>query len=111
MKKVEILYRHLVENDVRNGFTCEDIVKKYPISMYYARKWSGEVFKNTDMNHLVRDRYKWLVGDCVNEIICDIGDSLDKSLVEKIGDSLWDELDFKIRQHLYDMSKAIVTKN
>lgn len=110
MRKIEILYRHLVENDVRNGLTCEELVRKYPISMYYARKWSGEIYHKTDMDHLVRDRYKWLVINCSAEIINDISESMGQ-LSSEISTHTWDEWDEKIRRTLYDLAKEIVKKN
>ena len=37
-KKTEKLYKEIVKKEIDNGMTCEEVVKKYPVSMYYARK-------------------------------------------------------------------------
>jgi hypothetical protein len=109
MKVVERLYKRQVMSDVDNGMTCEEIVKKYPVSMYYARLWSGEVYHKKDVSHYVRDRYKWQVleacGDIENEVMQKFGDK-----VVLPAEALDECFDF-IRKRIYRTLEEVVKKN
>ena len=111
MKKVEILYRDPAMVDIASGMTCDELVRKYPVSMYYARKWSGEVYRNADLDHLVRDRYKWLVLGAVNDIVNLISESMTDREAAALDDDSWDVWSDIIRRRLYDLAKDITKKN
>ena len=109
MKKVELFYKDAVMQDIKNGATCEEIVKKYPVSMYYARKWSGDVFHKADLPHYVRDRYKWNVlnacMDIENQVYETLPESSDLANVE------FTKCFEFIKQRMYTMLEEIVRKN
>lgn len=111
MKKEEILYRPSAEVDIAAGMTCEELVKKYPISMYYARKWSKDVYRKADLDHLVRDRYKWLVLGASGDIINMMSETMTDEVADVVDDDLWDLWADIVRKRLYDLAKDIVKKN
>lgn len=109
MKQTEELYRDVVTKEIEQGASCEDVIKKYPVSMYYARKWTGDVFRKRDMGHYVRDRYKWLVldacADIENSVVQLVGNCAD------IDESLWDHCFNGLRVRLYGLLEEVVKKN
>ena len=108
--KIEIVYKNRVLDDIKHGMTCDEIVKKYPeVSMYFARKWSGEIYHKADLSHYIRDRYKWVVcdacADIENEIISLIGDDFD------ISEEKWARTLFFIRKRIYQTVEEAIKKN
>lgn len=110
-KKTERLYKAIVEKEIANGMTCEEIVKKYPVSMYYARKWSNDVYRKKDLNHYVRDRYKWVVDEFSIKIAGSLADELPVRIQQNITDEMWERWDKVIKRGLYDFSKEVIKKN
>ena len=110
-KKTEKLYKEIVKKEIDNGMTCEEVVKKYPVSMYYARKWSNDVYHKKDLNHYVRDRYKWVVDEFSIKLADSLANELPVCIQEDITDETWEQWDRVIKQSLYDFSKEIIKKN
>ena len=109
MKRVEILYKRKVVNDIINGADCEDVVKKYPgVSMYYARKWAKEIDHKEDLSHFVRDRYKWDV-----LVTCEDIENKIAGLVPDDGgvpEEAWDQCLEYIRKRLYLLIEDVIKK-
>ena len=90
-----------------NGSNCEEVIKKYPaVSMYYARKWAGEIYHKENLSHFVRDRYKWDVLVACQDI--------ENNLAGLIGDSgteeEWDQGLEYIRKRLYMLVEDVIKK-
>lgn len=110
MKKTEILYKDIVMREIDAGATCEEVVKRYPdVSLYYARKWSGDVFRKKDVGHFVRDRYKWPVLETCTNIEGDVVSLV--GATSAVPESAWNKCFDTIRKRLYDMLEEIVKKN
>lgn len=109
-KRIEILYKNIVMQEIEEGATCEDIIKRHPeVSMYYARKWSGDVYHKKDLAHYVRDRYKWPVleacAEIENDVVCMVGST------SRISEEEWDTCFNSVRKRIYLMLEEIVQKN
>jgi hypothetical protein len=110
MRKTEVLYKDIVMRELQDGATCEEVVKRHPgMSLYYARKWSGDIYRNKDLSHYVRDRYKWIVLETCAKIEDMIVGMVGKT--EDIPEKEWMVCLDKMRRQLYLMLEDVVRKN
>lgn len=103
--------KELVYNDVANGLKINDVVKKYNISVYYAKKWSGEVYRKMDLEEFVRKRYCFLTADVRIELESALADAMTEKEAASLSEETWDKWDNIIRQYLYYYASEIVKKN
>lgn len=94
--------------EIKNGASLKDLVSKYGVSAYYIRKWAKIVYKDMDLNHYVRFRYKWIVLNHRDKIVNDMADIMTKKEVESISDETWDEWQDIIRKGMYEMLKDTI---
>lgn len=109
-KKEAIYYKDAIE-DIKKGMNIEGIVKKYPVSIYYARKWSKLVYKYINVDKLVRDRYRLRVCDTTLEIINEMIEAMTEDEAAEITDETIENWEKIIKNGMYNLLKEAVIKN
>jgi transposase len=103
--------REVVCKDVANGMKINDVVKKYNISVYYAKKWSGEVYRKMDLETFVKKRYCFLTSDVRIQLESALADAMTEEEAEVLSGKTWDAWDSIIRNYLYYYAQEILKKN
>lgn len=109
--KNELAVKNDVMLDIQKGLSVQELVKKYNVSEYYIRKWSGLIYKEMDMNHYVRYRFKWITLQARSDITNDLADVMKKNEINAISDETWENWEELIRKHLYEYAKEIIKAN
>lgn len=109
--KHEEKFKQAVLTDIKQGLSVQELVKKYKVSEYYIRKWSGLIYKEMDMNHYVRYRFKWLTLQARSDIVNALADTMTDKEANLISDETWDNWEELIRKCLYEYAKEIIKAN
>jgi len=109
MKEDKLVHKEAVLKAIEGGASCEEVVKKYGVSMYFARKWSGDVYRKIDLSHYVRDRYKWDVLSACTDMENEVFETIGSKVVFEDAD-LAKYFNF-VKQRMYGMLEDIVKKN
>ena len=107
---IEQLYKKKVQADLERGASLEEVVKKYPVSLYYVKKWGREVFKQMDMDMLVRTRFKWCVQTACSSAQDQMIDATPDYEVCDISEATWEKWSVIIRNTMYDLCKEVVQR-
>ena len=101
-----------IKHDIEaNGIEIKDIVKKYGISEYYARKYTGELYKAMSDDTYVRRRFKWIVISYREHIEALISKAIPLNEAMEISETTWNKIDKILKDELYNMCKEIIKKN
>lgn len=97
--------------DIRNGMSIEEAVKKYGVSMYYARLWTNIIYKQMDLDTFVRRRYKWIAVEARESLETLLGKAMTEDEQQMLSEETWDKWDEIIKLKLYEFAKNIVRAN
>lgn len=100
-----------VQQDIADGMSIQDVIKKYGITEYFARKWTNLVYKDMDIDTYVRRRYKWIAVKARTELESALGDVMNDDESESITDETWEKWDAVIKHQLYEFAKDIIAAN
>lgn len=103
--------KNKVCRDIEEGASILDVVKKYGISQYYARKWTGEIYKKIDLDTMVRTRYRELCCTTRVEIASEISHIMKPEEAQAITEETWDSIDYILKEYLYEFAKGIIRAN
>lgn len=104
-------FKQKVCNDVANGATINEVVKKYDISVYFAKKWSGEVYRKIDLDMMVRRRYSLIVCEERDALEADMANVMTEEEADALSDETWDKFDDVLKNHFYEFAKKIIKAN
>lgn len=97
----------LVLEDIDNGASIKDVIQKYNISEYYAKKWTKTVYKNPKKAVCASHRFRWLIDDELLKLEVDIG----QYIPETISNENWDLLCNCLKEHLRHLMFSIIEAN
>lgn len=97
--------------DIKNRMSLADVVKKYHVSLYYAKKWTSQVYKDMDLSMYVRRRYCDIICEARENLETVIQRTSSKELADALTDNIWDSWDSGFKKVLYDMVEKITRAN
>lgn len=103
--------RRMVCKDIADGATISEVVKKYGISVYYAKKWTGDIYKKIDMDMLIRRRYSIIACRCRAKLETDLASAMPIDEADAISERTWEKWDAILKDALYDYACEIITAN
>lgn len=100
-------FRETVQADFSKGMTVEEAVKKYGISLYFAKLWKGVVFENQDVMAYAQDRYRRLVTKGEVEVENEMMKIMSPQEMLAISDSTWEGWGKAIKKGMYELAARI----
>lgn len=101
--------KNAVIQDIKNGMTIEQVVKKYDVSEYYVKLWTREIYKKVDLDNYVRRRYKYIAVAAREKIEYQLGNCMSEE--DFVSEESWEKFDEVLKQAIYDFAKELIKMN